>query len=210
MLNEFHAGTSDDNQNATPTGLAPNSPTIILDSPASFVLGNAPFSVGRVFERQYSIADRIDYVIGKHTLQLGADWSRAWDADTNDGGADPNAAVQFGSPLGSYEFSESAGLRARRIQPFQPGFGKSAVRIRRAVLRILCTGHLPGPAAIDSGNGTARRLPGLSSASKESSVSRSLGNIPISFSVWPRDLGSPGSRLQRLSCAEDSACFTPT
>jgi hypothetical protein len=105
MLNEFHAGTSDDNQNATPTGIAPNSPTIILDSPASFVLGNAPFSIGRVFERQYSVADRIDYVIGKHTLQLGADWSRAWDADTNDGGADPNAAVQFGSPLGSYEFS---------------------------------------------------------------------------------------------------------
>ena len=105
MLNEFHAGTSEDNQNATPTGLAPNSPTIILDSPASFVLGNAPFSVGRVFERQHSVADRIDYVIGKHTLQLGADWSRAWDADTNDGGADPNAAVQFGSPLGSYEFS---------------------------------------------------------------------------------------------------------
>ena len=105
MLNEFHAGSSDDNQNATPTGLAPNSPTIILDSPASFVLGNAPFSIGRVFERQYSVADRIDYVIGKHTLQLGADWNRAWDADTNDGGADPNAAVQFGSPLGSYEFS---------------------------------------------------------------------------------------------------------
>jgi hypothetical protein len=31
--------------------------------------------------------------------------SRAFDADTNFGGADPNADVQFGSPLGSYEFS---------------------------------------------------------------------------------------------------------
>jgi Carboxypeptidase regulatory-like domain len=104
LLNEFHAGTSQDNQIATPTGLAPNTPTIILDSPAAFTLGNAPFSVGRVFERQYSVADRIDYVIGKHTLQFGFDFSRAWDADTNDGGADPNADVQFGSPLGSYEF----------------------------------------------------------------------------------------------------------
>jgi len=105
LLNEFHAGTSDDNQIATPTGRAPDTPTIILDSPASFTLGNAPFSVERVFERQYSVSDRVDYVIGKHTLQFGFDWSRAWDADTNFGGADPNADVQFGSFLGSYEFS---------------------------------------------------------------------------------------------------------
>lgn len=105
MLNEFHAGASDDNQVANPTGLAPNMPTLILDSPASFTLGNAPFSVGRVFERQWSVADRVDYVIGKHTLQFGFDMNRAFDADTNFGGADPNADVQFGSFLGSYEFS---------------------------------------------------------------------------------------------------------
>ncbi len=105
LLNEFHAATSQDNEISTPTGLAPNAPTTILDSPASFILGNAPFSLGRVFERQYSLADRLNFVIGKHTLQFGFDMSRAWDADTNDGGADPNAAVQFGSPLGSYEFS---------------------------------------------------------------------------------------------------------
>ena len=105
LLNEFHTGTSQDNQISTPTGLAPNTPTLILDSPAAFVLGNAPFSGGRVFERQYSLADRVDYVIGKHTLQFGFDMNRAWDADNNDGGADPNAAVQFGSFLGSYEFS---------------------------------------------------------------------------------------------------------
>jgi hypothetical protein len=105
LLNEFHASTSQDNEISTPTGLAPNRPTLILDSPA-FVMGNAPFSVGRVFERQYSLADRVDYVCGKHTLQFGVDFSRAWDADNNDGGADPNEAVEFGSFLGSYEFSD--------------------------------------------------------------------------------------------------------
>jgi hypothetical protein len=105
LLNEFHVSTSQDNQIATPTGFAPNAPTIILDSPAAFILGNAPFSIGRVFERQYSLSDRVDYVRGKHTLQFGFDFTRAYDADTNDGGADPNAAVVFGSPLGSYEFS---------------------------------------------------------------------------------------------------------
>src|SRR5277367_1115837 len=103
LLNEFHAATSQDNEITTPTGSAGKTPTIILDSPAAFVLGNAPFSVGGVFERQYSFADRIDYSIGKHTLQF--DFNRAWDSDNNDGGADPNEAVEFGSFLGSYEFS---------------------------------------------------------------------------------------------------------
>ncbi len=104
LLNELHAGTSQDNEIATPTGLAPNTPTIVLDSPSPFILGNNAFSIGRVFERQYSVSDRIDYVIGKHTLQFGFDFNRSWDADTDDGGADPNEAIDFGSPLGLYEF----------------------------------------------------------------------------------------------------------
>jgi hypothetical protein len=104
LLNEFHTGTSQDNEISTPTGLAPNTPTVVLDSPAAFILGNSAFSIGRVFERQYSVSDRVDYVIGKHTLQFGFDWNHSWDADTDDGGADPNEAVDFGSPLGLYEF----------------------------------------------------------------------------------------------------------
>jgi hypothetical protein len=124
LLNEFHAGTSQDNEIATPTGLAPNTPTLILDSPAPFTMGNAPFSVGRVFERQWSLADRIDYVMGKHTLQFGFDWSRAWDADNNDGGADPNADVQFGSFLGSYEFSNLESFALGEYNLFSQASGK--------------------------------------------------------------------------------------
>ena len=123
LLNEFHAGTSQDNEISTPTGSAPNLPTLILDSPAAFILGNAPFSVGRVFERQYSVADRVDYVIGKHTLQFGIDMNRAWDSDNNDGGADPNAAVQFGSPLGSYEFSNLEALALGQYNLFSQASG---------------------------------------------------------------------------------------
>jgi len=123
LLNEFHAGTSEDNQISTPTGSASNTPTLILDSPAAFILGNAPFSVGRVFERQYSVADRVDYVIGKHTLQFGFDMSRAWDADNNDGGADPNAAVQFGSFLGSYEFSNLEAFALGKYNLFSQASG---------------------------------------------------------------------------------------
>jgi hypothetical protein len=123
LLNEFHAATSQDNQISTPTGLAPNTPTLILDSPAAFVLGNAPFSVGRVFERQWSLSDRVDYVIGKHTLQFGFDMSRAHDSDNNDGGADPNEAVEFGSFLGSYEFSNLEDFALGQYNQFSQSSG---------------------------------------------------------------------------------------
>jgi hypothetical protein len=123
LLNEFHAGTSQDNEISTPTGLAPNTPTLILDSPAPFILGNAPFSLGKVFERQYSLSDRIDYVIGKHTLQFGFDMSRARDADNNDGGADPNEAVDRGSFLGSYEFSNLEALALGEYNVFSQSSG---------------------------------------------------------------------------------------
>ncbi len=123
LLNEFHAGTSQDNEISTPTGSAPNTPTLILDSPAPFILGNAPFSVGKVFERQYSLSDRVDYVIGKHTLQFGFDMSRARDSDNNDGGADPNEAVDRGSFLGSYEFSNLEALALGEYNVFSQSSG---------------------------------------------------------------------------------------
>ena len=122
LVHEFHAGTSDDNQISTPTGLAQGAPTIILDNP-SFVLGNAPFSVGRVFERQYSIADRVDETIGRHTLQFGFDFNRAWDSDNNFGGADPNADVQFGSFLGSYQFSSLESFALGQYNTFSQSAG---------------------------------------------------------------------------------------
>ena len=123
VMNQMHFGTSQDDQVATPTGKAPNTPTIILDSPAAFVLGNAPFSIGKVFERQYSFSNQVDYVIGKHTLQFGFEFSHAWDSDTNDGGADPNAAVTFGSPLGSYQFSNLESFALGQYNVFSQSAG---------------------------------------------------------------------------------------
>jgi hypothetical protein len=123
LLNEFHAATSQDNEISTPTGLAPNIPTIVLDNPA-FTLGNAAFSIGRVFERQYSFSDRIDYVMGRHTLQIGFDYSRSRDADTDDGGADPNEAADFGSPLGLYEFPSLEAFALGQYINFNQAAGK--------------------------------------------------------------------------------------
>jgi len=126
LMNEFHFGASDDNQISTPTGLAPNTPTILLDYPSSFTLGNAPFSIGRIFERQWSVADRVDYVIGKHTVQFGFDFTRVWDADNNDGGADPNAVVDLGSFLGSYQFSNLEAFALGQYNIFSQTSGNPA------------------------------------------------------------------------------------
>jgi hypothetical protein len=123
LLNEFHFGASDDNQISTPTGLASNLPTLLLESPAFFTLGNAPFSLGRVFERQWSLGDRADYVIGKHTLQFGFDMNYAYDADHNFGGADPNADVEFGSFLGSYVFTSLEGYALGEYNTFTQASG---------------------------------------------------------------------------------------
>jgi len=209
LLNEFHAGTSQDNEIATPTGAAPNTPTIILDSPAPFILGNAPFSIGRVFERQYSLSDRIDYVIGKHTLQFGFDMNRTWDADNNDGGADPNEAVEFGSFLGSYEFSNLEAFALGEYNVFSQTAGNPTFSFRvpyygfyvqdtfRALPKLTLEMGLredfqvyPQPA----------RIP----------PSRSPDNIRTSFAAWHRASDLPGSRNRKPWSAEDSASSIPT
>ena len=46
LLNEFHGGTSQDNEIASPSGLAPNTPTVILDSPALLLWETPRFPLG--------------------------------------------------------------------------------------------------------------------------------------------------------------------
>lgn len=105
LLNEFHFGASSDNQFATPTGLIdPSLPTFVLANPTSFTFGNAGFSSGQVFEKQWGLAERLNRVIGKHTLQFGFDMNWTWVADHYFGGFDPDATLQFGTFRGSYYF----------------------------------------------------------------------------------------------------------
>jgi hypothetical protein len=146
VLNELHAGTSQDNEVATPTGLAPNQPTTILDSPSAFTLGNAAFSIGRVFERQYSAAERTRSGDGQAHLAIWLRFQlRARDSDTNDGGADPNEAVDFGSPVGLLRILPA--YRISRLGSTTTSVrhrGKSDLRLCRALLRLLRAGLLPG------------------------------------------------------------------
>jgi hypothetical protein len=106
LVSEFHASFSRDDQYSTPTGLVgPALPSIILSAPSNFELGNAGFAGGRTNEAQWELAERLDYIRGKHSFKFGVEGSRTHVADLSFGGFDPDAQKQNGSLGGAYAFS---------------------------------------------------------------------------------------------------------
>jgi hypothetical protein len=106
LLSEFHASFSRDDQYSTPTGLLdPALPSIILSAPSNFELGNAGFAGGRTNEAQWELAERIDYIRGKHSFKFGVEGNRTHVTDLSFGGFDPDAQKQNGSLGGAYAFS---------------------------------------------------------------------------------------------------------
>jgi len=106
LLNEFHASFSRDDQYSTPTGLVdPSLPSILLSIPSNFELGNAGFADGRTNEAQWELAERVDYVRGKHNFKFGAEGNHTHVTDSSFGGFDPDAQRQNGTLGGTYAFS---------------------------------------------------------------------------------------------------------
>ena len=124
LLNEFHVSTSQDNEISTPTGLAPNTPTVILDSPAAFILGNALSRSGGFLKDSTRCPTVSTTWLASTHCSSALIWNRSWDADTNDGGADPNEAIDFGSPLGLYEFSNLEAFALGQYNTFSQASGK--------------------------------------------------------------------------------------
>jgi hypothetical protein len=106
LLNEFHASFSRDDQFSTPTGLVdPSLPSVLLSIPSNFELGNAGFAGGRTNEAQWELAERVDYVRGKHNFKFGAEGNHTHVTDSSFGGFDPDAQRQNGTLAGTYAFS---------------------------------------------------------------------------------------------------------
>jgi hypothetical protein len=106
LLHEFHASFSRDDQYSTPTGLVnPSLPSILLSIPSNFELGNAGFAGGRTNEVQWELAERVDYVRGKHNFKFGAEGNHTHVTDASFGGFDPDAQRQNGTLGGTYAFS---------------------------------------------------------------------------------------------------------
>jgi hypothetical protein len=106
LLNELHASFSRDDQYSTPTGLVnPSLPSVLLSIPSNFELGNAGFAGGRTNEAQWELAERVDYVRGKHNFKFGAEGNHTHVTDASFGGFDPDAQRQNGTLGGTYAFS---------------------------------------------------------------------------------------------------------
>jgi len=111
LLNELHASFSRDHQYSTATGLVnPSLPSILLatsgaDDSGTLELGNAGFAGGGTKETQWELAERIDYLHGRHNLKFGVEGNRTHVVDSSFGGFDPDAVRQNGTLGGTYAFS---------------------------------------------------------------------------------------------------------
>jgi len=124
LLSQFHGSFSRDDQYSTPTGLvSPNLPSIVLSIPSNFELGNAGFAGGRTNEAQWELAERIDYLRGKHNLKFGVEGNRTHVTDSSFGGFDPDAQRQNGTLGGTYAFSSFADFALGRYDTFSQSAG---------------------------------------------------------------------------------------
>jgi hypothetical protein len=113
VLNEVHAGYSRDDQYSTPTGLVnPVLPTVLLvpsggesGGGTNFQLGNAGFAGGRTNEALWQLSDHVSYLLGKHTVKFGVEFTRTHLTDLAFGGFDPDAQAQNGTFRGTYTFT---------------------------------------------------------------------------------------------------------
>ncbi|MGA8153734.1 MAG: hypothetical protein WB952_22485 [Terriglobales bacterium] len=135
--------------------------------------------------------------------------NRAWDSDNNDGGADPNEAVEFGSFLGSYEFSNLEAFALGQYNLFSQSSGNPTFSFSVPYYGFYV-------------QNTFRALPKLTlemglredfqvyPQPAENPAFPLTGSIRTSFCAWRHASDLPGSPSRRLWCAADSGNFIPT
>jgi hypothetical protein len=75
VLNDLRVSFTRDDQTATPSGLIPASlPQVTLFSPQFIILGNANYANSNTREDQYQVNERLSYVTGRHSLDIGVDY----------------------------------------------------------------------------------------------------------------------------------------
>jgi hypothetical protein len=77
LFNDLHISFLRDDQIVTPSGLIdPNITSVLLLSIGGFLLGNAPGTPSLTREFQWEFGERLDWMRGRHNLQLGLDVNR--------------------------------------------------------------------------------------------------------------------------------------
>ena len=112
LVNDVHASYLRDEQIETPTGLVdPNFPTVELFSPQFFELGNPGYALGDTREYQWELNDRLTWVVGRHTIDMGVDFNYDQVKDFEYGNF--RGTYAYSNPtdfaLGHYAFFEQSG-----------------------------------------------------------------------------------------------------
>lgn len=94
LLNDFDAAFSRDEQIETPSGLTSASlGTIEIFSPGFLELGNPGFSSGDTKASEFQVNERVTYILGRHTLNVGFDYDRTHVGDFFAGGVSGHLRV---------------------------------------------------------------------------------------------------------------------
>jgi hypothetical protein len=130
LLSDTHASFSRDDQYSTPTGyMSPSLPSILISAGGGdgetglLQIGNAGFAGGRTNEAQWELAQRFDYVRGRHNLKFGVEGNRTHVTDSAFGGFDPDAARQNGTLLGTYFFASLTNFALGQYDSFSQAAG---------------------------------------------------------------------------------------
>ncbi|MDQ2842072.1 MAG: carboxypeptidase regulatory-like domain-containing protein [Acidobacteriota bacterium] len=76
LVNDVHASYLRDEQIESPSGLVdPSFPSMSIFSPQFFALGNPGFSLGDTREYQWEFNDRVNWVVGRNTIDFGVDFN---------------------------------------------------------------------------------------------------------------------------------------
>ncbi|MBV9303903.1 MAG: TonB-dependent receptor [Acidobacteriaceae bacterium] len=126
LVNDVHASYLRDEQIESPSGLIdPNFPSVSIFSPQYFTLGNPGYALGDTREYQWELNDRINWVVGRNTLDFGVDFNYDQIVDFYYGNF--RGTFAFPNPtdfaLGHYlYFSQSAGNPTFRFNVPYLGF----------------------------------------------------------------------------------------
>ena len=118
LVNDVHASYLRDEQIESPSGLIdPNFPSVTIFSPQYFTLGNPGYSLGNTREYQWELNDRVNWVVGRHTLDFGVDFNY-----------DQTVDFYYGNFRGTYAFSNPTDFALARYAYFSQSSGNPTFR----------------------------------------------------------------------------------
>ncbi len=119
LVMDTHASYTRDDQIGTPSGLVPAgfSPSVVLNAPSSFSVGQGAYSILR--EYQWALSEHAVWNRGRHTFDFGGSFNR-----------DSNVSFNLSGYNGSYTFSNLSSFALGQFNLYTQSSGNPTIRIK--------------------------------------------------------------------------------